>query len=136
MKKTLANMKDYHDLWIRSKIKFQWDFNNSLAELVWELEITIAKEIISNYWVEYTQYWDQIFKIKIKDKPLLIEKLITCTLFYSKNDYTYWYVTPLFTSAEKWQKTKKHELDKFSISEKEKIVKVVVGKLKEIIEEF
>ena len=136
MNKALEELKEYNNLWIKSKIKFQWDFKETLEKLVWKLKTNIAKEIIPNYGVEYTAYWTQIIKVKIKDKNLMVEKLITCTLFFSKNDEIYWYVTPLFTSVEKWQKTRKHELDKFSISKNEEIVKAVVGKLVEIIEEF
>lgn len=134
--KNLKELEDSRNLWIKSKIKFQWDFKESLEKLVWKLENSIRKNIISNYWIEYTSYWNQIIKIKIKDKVLIIDKLISCTLFYNKNDKIYWYVTPIFTSSEKWQKPKKYELSKFSLSDDNIIVKGIVNKIIDIIEEF
>ena len=132
----LKELEDARNLWIKSKIKFQWDFKKSLNELVSKLEIKISEKIIKNYWVEYTSYWDQIIKVKVNDKNQMIEKLITCTLFYNKNDKTYGYITPLFTSAEKSQKTKKYELTRFSLSDIDLIVDKVIGKIVEIVEEF
>ncbi len=136
MNSVLKELEEYRNLWIRSQIKFQWDFKKSLAELVLEIEYSVSKEIIPNYWVEYTSYWDQIIKIKIKDETLMVEKLITCTLFYSKNDKIYWYITLLFASAEKWQKTKRYELKKIPLVDNKKIVKTFITKLIDVIEEF
>ena len=136
MNSILKELEEYRNLWIQSKIKFHWNFHKILEELVWELEVSISKEIIPNYWIVYTSYWTQIIKIKMKDKNLMTEKLISCNLFHSKNDKTYWYVTPIFASAEKSQKTKRHELPKFSLSNKGDIVKAITAKLLDIIEEF
>lgn len=133
---TIKEVEEERNLWIKSKRKYQWSFKISLKELVSALEISIKEDIISNYWVEYTSYWDQIIKIKIKDKNLMVEKLITITLFYSKNDEIYWHIVPLFLSAEKGQKAKKYEVRKFIISETEDICKAIVIKLVKIIEEF
>lgn len=132
----LKELEESRNLWIKSKLKFDWDFKQELKKLIKELEGVVSKEIFPNYWVEYTIYWDVVSKIKIKDKSLMIEKLITCTLFFNKNDIRYWYVTPLFTSEEKNQKTRKYELSRFSIADRKDIIKAIVGKLEEIIEEF
>ena len=129
-------LDDYSNLWIRSRMKFSWDFHKLLKELVSELEDNIRKQIVPNYWVKYTQYGDYFIKVKVKDENLMSEKLIVCTLDYSKNDERYWYVIPKFTSAEISQKTKKYELEKFTITDNENIVKAIISKLKEIIEEF
>ena len=136
MKSIIEELNEYNNLWIRSKIKFQWDFNDSLANLISELEVAISKQIISNYKVEYSEYWKQDLKIKVKDKNIMLEKLITCNLFHSKNDEIYWYITPKFSSSEKWQKTKKYELEKFELNNNESIIKWIIIKLIEIIEEF
>jgi len=129
-------MKEYYREPIRSKKMYDWNFHTTLEEIVLELEEAISKEIISKYWVQYTQYWDQIIKIKVKDDNLMIDKLIACNLDYSKNDERYGYIIPKFSSEEKWQKPRKHKLDKFVISEKKVIVSAIVEKLKEIIEEY
>jgi hypothetical protein len=42
----------------------------------------------------------------------------------------------LFTSDEKNQKTKKYELARFSINDRDIIIKAIVLKLVDIIEEF
>ena len=133
---SLKELEENRNLWIKSRKKFGWDFKQLLKDLVSELEIGIAEQIIKNYWIEYTSYWDQIIKVKINDKNLMIEKLITCTLVYNSNDVRYWNITPIFVSAEKWQKAKKHELKSFAIMDKDVIVKAVVRKLLEVIEEF
>lgn len=134
---TLRELEDNRNLWIQSRMKFTWDFKQLLKDLVSALEISIAETIIKNYWVEYTSYWDQIIKIKIKDKNLMVEKLIVCTLFYNNsNDIRYWNITPIFVAEEKWQKPKKHQLKSFSIIDTEVVVGAVIKKLGEIIEEF
>jgi len=133
---SLKEIEEERNLWIKSKKKFGWDFKQLLKDLVSALETGITDKIIKNYWVEYTSYWDQIIKVKIKDKDLMIEKLITCTLFYNKNDIRYGNITPIFVSEEKWQKAKKYELKSFSIMDKEDIVEKVVKKLEEIVDEF
>jgi len=133
---SLKELEEERNLWIKSKKKFGWDFKQLLKDLVSALEIGIAEKIIKNYWVEYTSYWDQIIKVKIKDKDLMIEKLVTCTLFHNSNDERYWNITPIFVSTEKWQKAKKYELKSFSIMDKEVVVERVIKKLIGIIEEF
>lgn len=133
---SLKELEEERNLWIKSKRKFDWDFKQLLKDFVSNIEISITEKIIKNYWVEYTSYWDQIIKVKVKDKNLMIEKLITCTLFYNKNDIRYWYITPLFVSEEKWQKAKKYELSRFSITDNDIIVNSIINKLEEVIEEF
>ena len=133
---SLKELEDNRNLWIRSKKKFGWDFKQLLKDLVSALEIGVAENIVKNYWVEYTSYWDQIIKIKIKDKDLMVEKLIVCTLVYNNNDIRYWKITPIFVSEEKWQKPKKHQLKSFSIEDIDVVVNAIVEKLEEIIEEF
>jgi hypothetical protein len=133
---SLKELEEERNLWIKSRKKFGWDFKQSLKDLIPELENTVREKIIPNYWIEYTSYWDVISKIKIKDKVQMIEKLITITLFFNKNDERYWYITPLFTSEEKNQKTRKYEIWKFSINNRSDIAKAIVKKLEEIIEEF
>lgn len=128
--------KDYNNLWIRSKVRFQWNFQETLDEIISAVEHSISKDIMPNYEVEYTQFWDQFIKLKVKDDNLMIDRLIVCNINYSKNDEIYWYIVPKFTSAEKSQKTKKYELPKFVITDNEQIIKAITEKLKEIIEEF
>ena len=134
--KSLKELEDSRNLWIKSRMKFGWDFKELLKELISALEVGVAEKIIKNYGVEYTSYWDQIIKIKIKDKNLMIEKLIICTLVYNNNDKRYWNITPIFVSEEKWQKPKKHQLKSFSIMDTKIVVDAIVEKLEEIIEEF
>lgn len=117
-------------------MKFGWDFDKLLDDLVSELEVAVSEKIVSKYKVEYTSYGTQIIKIKVKNKKIMLDKLIVCTLFYSKNDNRYWYVTPLFTSAEKSQKTKKYELSKMNISDTKDIVNAIILKIEDIIEEI
>lgn len=136
MKTIKDELNEYNNLWIRSKIRFQWDFNQTLENILLKLEKNISKQIIKNYKVKYSSYQNQSFSIKIKDKDLMIDKLITCNLFYSKNDEIYWYIIPKFSSSEKWQKTRKYELEKFEISDNELIIKSIIEKLIEIIKEF
>lgn len=136
MERHQIRAKDYNNLWIKSKVRFQWNFKKTLTELITKIEESITKEIMPNYSVEYTQYWEKFVKLKIVDKDLMIDKLINCNMFYSKNDEIYWYVIPKFSSSEKSQKTKKYELEKFWIKDTENIVKSIIEKLKEIIDEF
>ena len=123
-------------MWIRSKVRFQWNFHTELKKIMEMTENIIKKQIIPNYWVEYTEYGNTIIKIKINDKNLLAEKLIVCNYDYSKNDEKFWYVIPKFKVSEKSQKTRKYELEKFTISDNEKIIKAFIKSLVEIIEEF
>jgi len=66
----------------------------------------------------------------------LIDKLIVCNFNYKKLDIKFWYINPEFIVSEKWQKTKKYALWKFTISDTDEILKVFLNKLIEIIEEF
>lgn len=129
-------MRGAEKIWIRSKVMFQWNFHEELEKLIEISEDIITKQIIPNYWVEYTEYGTSIIKVKIKDKNLLLEKLIICTFDYSKNDEKFWYITPKFKVSEKSQKTKKYELSKFIITDNDNIFKAFLQKLIEIIEEF
>lgn len=129
-------MKEYYRQPIKSKMMFNGDFHKLLEEIIAEIEIRVSREVIPKYGVMFTQYGDQIIKIKIKDKDLMIEKLIACNMDYSKNDERYGYVTPKFSSEEKNAKPRKYKLDKFSITDKEIIVDSFMERLLEIIEEF
>ena len=51
---------------IRSKVKFSWDFHKELETLIEKVEEAIKKQIIPNYWVEYTEYGTYSIKVKIK----------------------------------------------------------------------
>jgi hypothetical protein len=132
----VKQMRGAEDMWIRSKVRFQWDFHKELEKLVEISEDIITKQIIPNYWVEYTEYGDCSIKVKIKCEKLTSEKLIICNFDYSKNDEKFWYVTPKFKVSEKSQKTKNYELQKFPIIQSDKIIKVFIKKLIDIIEEF
>ena len=129
-------MKEYYREPIKSKMKFNWDFYKLLEEIIESIEKKVIEKVEPNYWVSFTQYWDQIIKVKIKDDNLMVEKLITCNIDYSKNDERYGYVIPKFSSEEKWQKPRKYKLEKFTITDKEKIVDAFINKLIQIIEEF
>ncbi len=121
---------------IKSKVKLKWDFNNELITLIKKIEEIIIKKIIPNYWVEYTEYGNNIIKVKIKDKNLNSEKLIVCNFIYKKNDEKFWYIKPQFKVSEKSQKTKIYDLEKFSIKKQDDIIKAFIEKLIDIIEEF
>lgn len=120
----------------KSKVQFQWNFHKELEQIIDRVEEEIQKKIIPNYGVVYTEYGAQNMKIKIKDSNLMIEKLISCNFFYKKNDEKFGYITPLFSSAELWQKTRNYSLEKFVISEHDKIIASFMEKLVEVIEEF
>lgn len=121
---------------IKSKIRFQWDFHKELKILMKNAEDIITKKIIPNYWVEYTEYGNESIKVKIKDKKMLSEKLIVCNFIYSKNDEKFWYIIPQFRVSEKSQKTKVYDLQKFTITKNDDIIKAFIEKLIDIIEEF
>jgi len=131
-----AYLREWEDLSIKSKVKFQWDWAKELEKIISEVEKIVEKKIIPNYQVGYTGYGDYIVKIKINDRKLLIDKLITCSFNYKKLDVKFWYINPEFIVTEKWQKTKKYNLWKFTISDTTKILDVFITKLLEIIEEF
>lgn len=132
----LEQMRGAEEIWIRSKVRFQWNFQKELGKLIELSEEMITKQIIPNYWVEYTEYGVSIIKVKIKDEKLLSEKLIVCTFDYSKNDEKFWYIIPKFKVSEKSQKTKKYDLSKFTITDNDQIIKAFIKKLVDIIEEF
>lgn len=96
----------------------------------------MIKKIIPNYQIEYTDFGNHSMKIKIKDKTLMIEKLIVCNFTYKKNDEKYWYIEPQFIVSEKSKKTKIYDLWKFSIMDIDTIVWNFIEKLVDIIEEF
>jgi hypothetical protein len=75
-------------------------------------------------------------RVKIKDKNLMIEKLITCNFTYKPNDEKYGYVTPEFVVAEKGQKTKNYVAKKHKLENPKVILDDVMESLLEIIEEF
>jgi len=129
-------VREMEDLSIKSKIMFQWSFDKELEKIIDEAKKVIIKNILPWYWIDYTEYGDYIIKIKINDKELLIEKLITCIFNYKKNDVKFWYINPEFIVTEKWKKTKKYSLWKFTISDTDKIINIFLNKLVEIIEEF
>jgi hypothetical protein len=75
-------------------------------------------------------------RIKIKDKVMMIEKLISCNFMYKPNDEKFGYVTPEFVVTEKGQKTKNYEMKKHKLENPKAILDDVMESLLEIIEEF
>lgn len=121
---------------IKSKVMFQWNFVEEVEKLINESEVLIREKIIKNYWVEYTEFWNHSFKIKIKDKNLMVEKLIACNFTYKKNDEKYGYIDPQFIVTQKWSKTKIYDAGKFKIWDKKIILDKIISQTIEIIEEF
>ena len=121
---------------IKSKVQYQWNFREDVEKLVASMEPWVREQIIKKYWVEYTEYWNHHMRIKIKDKHLMIEKLITCNFTYKPNDEKYGYVTPEFIVAEKWQKTKNYVTKKHKLENTKVILDDIMESLLEIIEEF
>lgn len=121
---------------IKSKVKFQWDFHGELEKLMEVVEDVVRKEVIPNYWVEYTEFGTHSMKVKIKDKSLMIEKLVVCNFTYHKNDEKFWYIEPEFIISEKSQKTKKYSLWRFTITHTDEIIKAFIKKMIDVIEEF
>jgi hypothetical protein len=136
MKTYVKTYEEIHDLKIKSKQKFGWDFDAELKKIIESSEESIRKNIIPKYWVEYTEFWNFTVKIKINDTTQMINKLIVCNFNYKQIDLKYWYIHPEFSSTEKWQKTRKYPLGKFSITDTDEIIKVFTENLIEIIEEF
>jgi hypothetical protein len=50
------------------------------------MEPLVAEQVVKNYGVEYTEYSNNSMRIKIKDKNMMIEKLISCNFTYKAND--------------------------------------------------
>ena len=121
---------------IRSKSMFDDDFFGQIETLIEEIEEIVSKEIISNYWIEYTSYSNNSAKIKVNDKQKSIFKLINIKLTYRKSDIKFWYIHPEILSDEKWQKTVTYKLWKFKIDEHKKILNSILEKLIEVIEEY
>lgn len=129
-------MKELENKSIKSKVKLKWNFNQELKTLMEKLEDNIKKKITPNYWVEYTEYGKNIIKVKIKDIKLMSEKLIVCNFNYKKNDEKFWYIEPQFKVSARSQKTKIYDLQKFTITKNDEIIKAFIEKLIDIIEEF
>jgi hypothetical protein len=75
-------------------------------------------------------------RIKIKDKNMMIEKLISCNFTYKPNDEKFGYITPEFVITEKGQKTKNYDMKKHKLENTKTILDDVMESLLEIIEEF
>ena len=121
---------------IKSKVMFQWKFHQELEKLLEKMEIQVREKVISQYATEYTQYSNHSMKIKIKDKTLMIEKLIACHFLYAKNDEKFWYITPQFVVTQKSHSTRTYELKKYRIDQQDTILSAVIEKLIDVIEEF
>ncbi len=136
MKTYVKTYEEIHELSIKSKKKYSWNFEQELQKIIESSEEVIRSEIIPKYSVEYTEFWNYTVKIKINDKTKMINKLIVCNFNYKINDVKFWYINPEFLSTEKWQKTRKYPLWKFSIDDTDKIMQDFIIKLVDIIEEF
>jgi hypothetical protein len=121
---------------IKSRVQYQGNFRDDVEKLVESFEPLVAEKVIKNYWVEYTEYSNHSMRIKIKDKTLMIEKLISCNFTYKPNDEKFGYVTPEFIVTEKWQKTKNYIMKKHELWDTQDILDDVMESLLEIIEEF
>ena len=121
---------------IKSRVQYQGNFRDDLEKLVESFEPIVAEKIIKNYWVEYTEYSNHSMRVKIKDKVLMIEKLISCNFMYKPNDEKFGYVTPEFVVTEKGQKTKNYVTKKHKLENSKAILDDVMESLLEIIEEF
>ena len=121
---------------IKSRVQYQGNFRDDVEKLVESFEPLVAEKVIKNYWVEYTEYSNHSMWIKIKDKTLMIEKLISCNFTYKPNDEKFGYVTPEFIVTEKWQKTKNYIMKKHELWDTQDILDDVMESLLEIIEEF
>lgn len=121
---------------IKSKVQYQGNFRKDLETLVESFEPLVAKQVIQNYWVEYTEYSNHSMRVKIKDKSMMIEKLIGCNFTYKPNDEKFGYVTPEFVVTEKGQKTKNYIMKKHKLENGKAILDDVMESLLEIIEEF
>jgi len=121
---------------IKSKVKFQGDFNIELEAIVDAMQPLVAEQVIKNYQVEYTEYGTQYMKVKIKDTNLMIDKLIACNFTFKANDEKFGYVTPEFIVSGKSRKSKVYTLKKYPIWETENILRDVMIQLLEIVEEF
>jgi len=121
---------------IKSRVQYQGNFREDVEKLVESFEPLVAEKVIKNYWVEYTEYGNNSMRVKIKDKNLMIEKLITCNFTYKPNDEKFGYVIPQFVVVEKWQKTKNYEMKKHELWNQKAIFADVMESLLEIIEEF
>ena len=121
---------------IRSKSMFNDDFFGQIKTLVEHMQDMIQEQIIPNYKIEYTSYWNNDAKIKINDKDQSIFKLIHIKLTYKKNDIKFWYIHPEILSGEKSQKTVTHKLWKFKIDEHKKVIDSILERLVEVIEEY
>jgi len=121
---------------IKSNVMFQWNFVEEVEKLVDASEVLIREKIIKNYGVEYTEFWNHSFKVKIKDKNIMVEKLIACNFTYKKNDEKFWYIDPQFVVTQKWAKTKIYDVWKFKIWDKKIILENIISQTIDIIEEF
>lgn len=121
---------------IKSKLRFQWDFHAELEAIIDDLEKLVAQQVIKNYWVEYSEYGAAYMKIKIKDKGMMIDKLIACNFTFKANDEKFGYITPQFIVSGKSKKLKIYDLKKYPLSQSDVILRDVMHKLLEIIEEF
>ena len=121
---------------IRSKSMFNGDFIGEIDQLIKKLEEEYSKRILKNYKIEYSSYWANSAKVKITDPEKVIFKLIHCKLTYKKNDIKFWYIHPEIISDEKWQKTVTYKLWKFTITDHDKIIKAVLEKTIEAIDEY
>lgn len=121
---------------IRSKVKFNGNYFKELENLMEKIEGLIETDIVPNFAVEYTNYWNSNVKIKIDDRENDIERLINCVLEYTKNDERYGYINLKFQITEFSQNKKVFDSGKFFIKDTEKILKKFMSDLKPIITEI
>lgn len=121
---------------IKSKVMFSWKYRDELEKLMEMLENMIEKEIVTKYEVISISYWNNYFKVRLKNSEEWIEKLLNCALKYTKNDERYWYINPEIWVHQFSKKTVIHEIWKFHIMDKENILKLFLNNLIKIIEDL
>lgn len=120
----------------KSKVKFNWNFEEELKSLMEMVEKATEGEIDTKYELEYIDTWKADIKIKIADDERGIYKLITCNFTYNNTDEKFWYIDPQFLVTKLSNKTQVYNLWKFPIKDKKKIIKKFIEKLIFIIEEY
>jgi len=132
----LVKMKEAQTRWIKSKVRFNWKFEDEFDKTIDLVEDFLEKELEKHFKLDSIISWNNNLKIRINDEQQWIQRIVNCVFRYDKNDIKFWYTHIELASSELSKKSKLHYVWKFSIVDrekiKEKILKDLIAWLKEI----
>jgi hypothetical protein len=111
--------------WLRSTVRFNWDYRAELQKTIDMMELYFESELPKHFQIDSVIAWGYEIKIRINDPEQDIRRVINCIFRYHHDEQKFGNINIELGSYELSKKTMVHFVGTFSVIDRSRIQRIL-----------